>query len=138
LLFRLDAFDDHLKLQVVGEADDGGDDCGVVPVGGDVANEGAVYLQGVERETLEVAQGGVADPKSSTESLRPVSHPQLVEHGAAHRHVLHEQAPGEPQLQVVRVVAGLVEDAGEAKRARASRKSPALREPRSRAPGSGS
>src|SRR5688572_30138821 len=63
LLLGLHALRDHLQLQGVREGDDGGGDGGVVGVGGDVAYERLVDLQGVDGEPLQVAERRVPDPE---------------------------------------------------------------------------
>jgi len=57
----------------VREADDGECDHRVLRVGGDVANEGVVDLERVDRETLQVREARIAVPKSSTEIFTPES-----------------------------------------------------------------
>ena len=50
------AFGDHVHLQAVGHVDDGAGDGGVVRALVQIHDEGTVDLQGVHRETLQVAQ----------------------------------------------------------------------------------
>jgi hypothetical protein len=56
----LDAFGDHVDVELVGHGDDGLGDGQVARVGGEVADEGAVDLEGVDVHPLEVGHGRVA------------------------------------------------------------------------------
>jgi hypothetical protein len=69
--FVLDAFRDHQQAEAVAEVDDGADDGLAGAVGPDVEDEGFVDLELVHRELLEVGQGGVTVPKSSTDKRTP-------------------------------------------------------------------
>ena len=60
LAFGFHAFGHHGQAQVVGQADGGGADGGVVGVGFQVFDKGAVELEAVQRQALEVGERGVA------------------------------------------------------------------------------
>ena len=70
----LDAFRGDREPERVPERDDRGRDRRVVGIGGDLANEGAVDLQRVQREVLEVAERRVAGAE--------VVHREVQTHGA--------------------------------------------------------
>ncbi|MNN45045.1 hypothetical protein D3C81_1593610 [compost metagenome] len=57
LLEGFDAFGDHLQMQGVGHDDNGLDDLHVLGGNWNVLDEGAVDLQRVQRQALEVSQG---------------------------------------------------------------------------------
>ena len=54
--FGLHPFCDHGQVQHVREGDDGDHDRRVAGIGGDVANEGRVDLEFVDREAFQVSQ----------------------------------------------------------------------------------
>src|ERR1700754_458791 len=54
LLHALHTLRQHVLVHPLAHGDDGADDGGAVVIPGDVADEGAVDLQGVDREVLEV------------------------------------------------------------------------------------
>ena len=56
----LDAFGDHALLEISPHADHRADDGRRIRIGSDVAHEGAVDLQGVDREALQVTQARIA------------------------------------------------------------------------------
>src|SRR3990172_6911993 len=60
LLGRFHAFGDHLELQVAGQVDDGAHDGRVLAPAADRAHEGAVDLDGVHLEAVQVRQGRVS------------------------------------------------------------------------------
>ena len=72
LLFNFNPFGNYFQIQALCHADDGGGDGHVAGVGGNVANEGAIDFEFVDAELLEVAEAGVAVPKSSIASLTPI------------------------------------------------------------------
>jgi len=60
---RLHAFCHHGQAQVVGHADGGGANGGVIAVGLQFLDEGAVQLEVVQRQAFQVGQRGVAGAK---------------------------------------------------------------------------
>ncbi len=63
LALGLRPFGHHAQLEVMGHGDDRGGDHGIVRVGGDVLNEGAVNLHGIDGEALQVAEAGETGAK---------------------------------------------------------------------------
>src|SRR5690606_21221043 len=58
-----DLLGDHLEIQRAGELDHGGDHGLIHRVHGEVADERAVDLQIIERQVLEIAEGGQSAPE---------------------------------------------------------------------------
>ena len=63
LLVALDAFGDHLDVQVPRDGDDGAHDRQIARIGHEVADEAAVDFQRVDPPILEVAQARVTGSK---------------------------------------------------------------------------
>ena len=57
LLLGFDALGDHSHIQAVGEGDDGFDESGGRRFDADLTDEGSINFQGVDRHTVEVAEG---------------------------------------------------------------------------------
>ena len=75
LVFRFHALSDHTFLETFGHGDDRADDCRIVCIGGDVAHEGSVNLQGIDRKLFQVAQTGIP----GTEIIHRETHPNGFE-----------------------------------------------------------
>src|SRR3569623_3386898 len=60
LFGRFDPFRHHVEFEAACHGNDGGDDGGIVLIGLDVADEGAIDLEGANGKTLEIAQRGIA------------------------------------------------------------------------------
>ena len=71
LFFCFRAFGDNALLQTFSHGDYRTNDRGVVRVCGDVAHEGLVDLQGIDRKLFQVAQTGI----SSAEVIHREAHP---------------------------------------------------------------
>src|SRR5471032_2904301 len=98
LLERLDAFGNHLVLELLGDADDGAGDGAVVGVAGNAGGERAVDLQRVDREALQVGQAGI----TGAEVVQRQGHAQRRDavHDADHTvDVVHQRAFGDFQFQ---------------------------------------
>src|SRR5262245_32363275 len=72
LLGRLDALGHRLEPQRAAQTDDGADDGGVPAVLRQTGHEGAVHLQHVDGEPLQVPEARVAVPKSSMARRMPI------------------------------------------------------------------
>ena len=94
----------------MGHRDDGLGDGGVVGFGDDVGDEGAVDLEPVDRESLEVGQAGVAGTEVVHRQLQ-AEPPAFGQHLAGVLGVAHHQALGELQVEVGGGQAGLGEGA---------------------------
>ena len=113
LLGALDAFRHHVEAERMRHGDDGGGDRLVVRVGGDVADELLVDLEGVDRQALEVGKRGIAgaevvDREGDADRLQaPQRRDRLL--GVRHHHAL-----GQLQLQLVGRDVVLGEDVAQA------------------------
>src|SRR5262245_20332606 len=97
LLLRLHALGDDLELQAVREPDDRERDHRVFRVGGDVAHEGVVDLERVDRKALEVGKARVARAEVVDGDL----HPRVLQPAQRARRALgiaHQQRLGELEL----------------------------------------
>src|SRR5450631_4779045 len=63
LRFSFNTFSDYLQLETVSQRDDGHGNACVVGLGGDIANEGSIDLECIERKTLQIGQAGIAGPE---------------------------------------------------------------------------
>ena len=98
LLEALDALGHDLQVEVVAEADDGAHDGGILGVHREVVDEGAVDLERVEREALEVVERAVAgaeviDGQGEAEFL------EGLQRALPALHVLHQHPFGELELE---------------------------------------
>ena len=59
LTFGLNAFRHHLEVQAARECNDRFHDCRVIAVRRHMVDEGAIDLERVQREALQVAQAGI-------------------------------------------------------------------------------
>src|ERR1051326_2739023 len=100
LFFHLDAFRDDFEAEGVGHGDDGGDDGGAVRVGVDVADEGLVDLERVDREALEVGERRVAGAEV-VERDADAELLQLREDPQRDLGRLHRRRLGDLQLQLI-------------------------------------
>src|SRR5690606_27304481 len=96
--FGLDALGNHRHAQVVGNADDGLGEVRVFLVVGQVADEGAVDLQLVELEALEVGERGVAGAKVVDGQL-DAQRVNRVERGRDVGQLGHEGALGDLEFE---------------------------------------
>src|SRR5471030_93119 len=117
LFERLDAFGDHLVLELLGDADDGAGDGAVVGVAGNAGGERAVDLQRVDREALQVGQAGI----TGAEVVQRQGHAQRRDavHDADHAvDVVHQRAFGDFQFQPCGLEAVALQRGGHAQRQR--------------------
>src|SRR3569623_668933 len=94
----LHALRHHVEAQAPGHGDDGGDDGRVVLIGLHVADEGAVDLESLDREALEIAQRRIA----RAEIVDGEAHAHAVERGdivARDLVALHQHALGDLELE---------------------------------------
>ena len=60
LLFAFRAFRHHFHAEIMRQRDDGTDDERRVAIGGHLCDEGAVHLQRIEGETLQIGEARIA------------------------------------------------------------------------------
>src|SRR5882762_10484653 len=109
LLLRFHALSHDLEFEAVREADDRERDHGVLRVGGDVANEGVVDLERIDRETLQVCEARVARP----EIVHRDPHTRVLQPAKRARSALriaHQQGLGELELDERRIDARFPQD----------------------------
>src|SRR5215470_16561017 len=108
LVRALDAFGDDRQVQALAHGDDRLSDGLVLAVLDEVANEGAVHLQGVDREALDLCERGVAD----SEVVDGDPHTQLLNGGKQldrPLRILHHQALRQLDLEQLWRHAGFLE-----------------------------
>src|SRR5438552_4393497 len=109
LLLRFHALGHDLEFEAVREADDRERDHRVLRVGGDVANEGVVDLERVDRETLQVREARIARAEIVHRDL----HARVLQAAQRARGPLgiaHQQRLGELELHERRIDARLAQD----------------------------
>eukprot|EP01022_Parablepharisma_sp_SALTPOND_P027435 TRINITY_DN665_c0_g3_i1.p1 TRINITY_DN665_c0_g3~~TRINITY_DN665_c0_g3_i1.p1 ORF type:complete len:1952 (-),score=631.07 TRINITY_DN665_c0_g3_i1:246-6101(-) len=101
----LHTFGDDTQAQALGEVDDGLGDRGIVGIDQDIAHERLVDFKLIQRQPLEVGQGGVTGAEIVQRELHAI--------GLEGEHLLddvfdivHQQALGEFQLEAARIGAG--------------------------------
>src|SRR5215213_3666956 len=109
LILRLDALGDNVHPQNLREQDDGADDLYVLGVLRHARDERAVYLQGVNRELVKVAQGGVARAEVVYGEL-DADVAELAQHGRGRVYVVHDGALGDFELEAARADARPLDD----------------------------
>src|SRR6266705_761295 len=109
LLLRFHALGHDLEFEAVREADDRERDHRVLRVGGDVANEGVVDLERVDRETLQVREARVARAEIVHRDLhaRVFQSPQRARSALR---IAHQQRLGELELDERRIDARFPQD----------------------------
>ena len=106
LLRGFHALGQHLQLEHLRHGDDGGGDLAVVGVVGQAAHEALVDLELVDRETLQVGQGGVAGTEVVDRQPQAQAFERLQQ-GDGLFCLVHEHALGQLQLQAVGRQAGV-------------------------------
>src|SRR6266581_719395 len=109
LLLRFHALGHDFQFEAVREADDRECDHGVLGVGGDVANEGVVDLERIDRKTLQVCEARVARPEivhrdPHTRALQPAKSARSA------LRIAHQQRLGELELDERRIDARFPQD----------------------------
>ena len=110
LLQCLDAFGNHAELQALSHREDRGRERRVVRIGGDVADEGAVDLDALDREAAQGRKRGV----SGSEVVESQSDAHVVELGQRLDRgllVREDRALGQLQLELARGESLLFQDA---------------------------
>src|SRR5581483_4372232 len=102
LRFRLDAFGLNFETQRVGHGNDCGNDRKIVGVVGNIAHEGAVDLELVDRKTLEIRQRRVAGAEI-VEGERDSDALELTHDADRILGVVHGHALGDFELQRFRM-----------------------------------
>ncbi|KQV52080.1 hypothetical protein ASC93_05445 [Massilia sp. Root335] len=92
------ALGDDVELQAVRHPDDRFGDGGVVGIGRDVADEGDIDFQRIERQPFQVGQAGVAGAEVVDRHAH-APRPQAVQGGDRAFHVVHQRAFGHFELQ---------------------------------------
>jgi hypothetical protein len=72
LFVRFDAFGNHALLEVLAHINDGADDGRIIRIARDLLDEGLVNLQDLNGKLSEIAEAGIAVPKSSTARCTPI------------------------------------------------------------------
>src|SRR5205809_3056712 len=109
LLLRFHAFGYDLEFEAVREADDRERDHRVLRIGCDVANEGVVDLERVDRKTLQVREARIARAEIVHRDL----HPRVLQPAQRARSALriaHQQRLGELELDERRIDARFAQD----------------------------
>ena len=109
LLLGLDALGDDRHFEAVAEADHGADDRGRLRIAAEIDDEGAVDLDLVERERLQIAQRGIAAAEivhrdAHAERLQPPQQRQAAVE------ILDQHALGDFELEPARREPGLEQD----------------------------
>ncbi|MNG11324.1 hypothetical protein D3C84_948580 [compost metagenome] len=100
LLERFDAFGDHVQVQGVGHDDNGLDDFHVLGGFWNVLDERPVDLQGVQRQALEVSQGGIASAEV-IDRQRYAQGAYLLQQHQGIGNVAHQRILGDLQFQAM-------------------------------------
>ncbi len=101
LRHRLDALGHHAQAEAVREGDGSPGDGQVVGVAGDVANEAAIDLQGVERQAPEVGKRGISGSEV-IDAQRQSHRAEFVETAGGGLRVFHRCRFGHLEFQHVR------------------------------------
>src|ERR1700733_6179974 len=88
-----DTFGDDAEIQAAAHADDRGYDGGFVGSGGDLANEGLIDFEGVDRKSPEIAEGGESGAKIVDRELDAVG-AQSLQDGCGGFSALHQNTFG--------------------------------------------
>src|SRR5690606_8675010 len=112
LFGALDAFGDHLHVQVASELNDDAHDVAVIRILQQIAGEALVDLDLVQRQAPQVAQRGIA----GAEVIQPDTHPgglELLEVSGSGLDILHEAGFGDLQIQCAPIQPVTVQGAGD-------------------------